>query len=161
MNLNKQDTEDRVDRASRVILASPRTLFRAFLDAEMLASWRAPEDMAAWIERFDPRIGGGYRMALTYPAGTAGAPGKTSALEDAVEIRFVEIVPDNCIVEEVRFESHDPAFAGLMSITILFEKVREGTKVSLAATDVPPGISAADHKAGMDSSLAKLARLTE
>jgi conjugative transfer pilus assembly protein TraH len=60
-----------------VILASPRSLFRAFRDPEMLASWRAPEGMTARIERFDPRIGGGYRVVLTYAEDT-GQHGKSA-----------------------------------------------------------------------------------
>jgi uncharacterized protein YndB with AHSA1/START domain len=161
VTLENQAAGDRIDRASRVILATPRTLLRAFLDLEQLVAWRAPEGMTARIERFDPRIGGGYRMVLTYGQATAGVSGKTSATEDVVEVRFVEIAPDDRVVEEVRFVTDDPAFAGLMTITTTFEPVRDGTKVSVAAADVPPGISAADHKTGMDSSLRKLARLTE
>jgi uncharacterized protein YndB with AHSA1/START domain len=159
--LENEGADGRVDRASRVILASPRTLFKAFTDAKMLAAWRAPEGMTARIERFDPRIGGGYRITLIYAQGTTDAQGKTSETEDVAEVRFVEIAPHDRIVEEVRFVSDDPAFGGLMSITTIFEPVRDGTKVSFAAANVPPGVSAADHKTGMDSSLRNLARLTE
>ena len=51
--------------ATRIILASPRAVFRAFLDAEVMANWRPPEGMTARLTHFDPRTGGGYRMALT------------------------------------------------------------------------------------------------
>ena len=48
-----------------------------------------------------------------------------------------------------------------MTITTLSSAVRDGTTVTLVAEHVPPGISAADHKLGMDSSLKNLANLLE
>jgi uncharacterized protein YndB with AHSA1/START domain len=151
----------RIDTASRVILAPPRTLFRAFLDAESLANWRAPDGMTASILRFDPRIGGGYRMILGYDEGETDAVGKTRAGEDEVVVQFLELLPHERIVEAIRFVSDDPAFAGVMILTTSFEPTREGTKVSFRASEVPAGIDREEHLAGMASSLRNLARLTE
>lgn len=53
------EDEGHAHAASRVILASPRTLFRAFVDAETMAAWRAPDGMTATMLSFDPRPGGG------------------------------------------------------------------------------------------------------
>jgi uncharacterized protein YndB with AHSA1/START domain len=132
--------------ASRTILASPRTIFRVLLDGEAMANWRPPAGMTARIERFDPRPGGRYRMALIYPDdGTAH--GKSNAQEDVVEGCFVEILPDERLIEEVSFESDDPRFQGSMTITTTLAPVREGTRVTITATNVPPGINEADHRA--------------
>ncbi|WP_447725506.1 SRPBCC domain-containing protein [Sphingomonas koreensis] len=150
----------RTDSASRVILATPKTLFWAFVDPEMLASWRAPEGMTARIERFNPAIGGGYRIVLTYD-GNGSALGKTSPGEDIADVRFLELDPERRIVEEVQFRSSDPGFAAPMTITTAFEPVRDGTKVTYTASDVPAAIRAEDHEAGMASSLRNLALLTE
>ncbi|WP_404337910.1 hypothetical protein AB2M62_03715 [Sphingomonas sp. MMS12-HWE2-04] len=79
-------------RATRVILASPRTLFRTFVDAETMAAWRAPDGMTAFLRGFDPRVGG-YRMILTYDDPARGA-GKTAPGRDEVEVRFVELVAE-------------------------------------------------------------------
>ncbi|MCP3731288.1 SRPBCC domain-containing protein [Sphingomonas sp. MG17] len=144
--------------ASRVILASPRNLFRAFVDPEMLASWRAPEGMTATLAAFDPRPGGGYRMVLRYPEPGLG---KTSSDSDVVEVRFAELAAEERIVELVTFTSDDPAFDGEMRLTTSFAPVADGTKVIMVADHVPPGIEQADHEAGMASSLRKLALLTE
>ena len=54
----------RTDTGSRVIHASPSTIYRAFLDAEAVACWRPPAGMKARIYAFDPREGGTYRMAF-------------------------------------------------------------------------------------------------
>ena len=156
----KEQAAERVDRASRVILASPRTLFRAFVDPEMLASWRAPEGMTARVEGMEPRVGGGYRIVLTYAEGSS-ARGKSSAHEDVAEVRFVELMPEERIVEAVRFVSDDPAHAGTMHLTTSFDAVADGTKVTMAATGVPLVIAPEDHQSGMASSLRNLALLTE
>lgn len=146
---------------SRVILASPRTIFRTFLDKETLGGWRAPEGMSAQFRSFDPRIGGGYRLVLRYAGGDGNAQGKTRPGEDEVVVEFRDLMPDERVVEAVTFVSDDPAFAGTMMLTTRLEPAREGTKVTLLAENVPMGISAEDHRAGMLSSLRNLARLTE
>ncbi len=146
--------------ASRTILATPRAIFRVLLDREAMANWRPPAGMSARIERFDPRPGGGYRMALIYPD-DGEARGKTNAREDVVDGRFVEIVPDELLVEEVRFDSGEQRFQGAMTITTALSPVRDGTRVTIAATDVPAGISEDDHRKGMDSTLRNLANFVE
>ncbi|MBZ9648124.1 SRPBCC family protein [Sphingobium sp. 3R8] len=153
-------TESIVHSATRTILASPRAIYRAFLDAESVASWRAPKGMTAKVFEFDARPGGGYRMTFVYEKAEAGH-GKSTEDADVFTGRFIELVPDEKIVEAVQFESADPAFAGTMTITTLLSAVRDGTKVTFVAEHVPPGISAADHTLGMDSSLKNLANLLE
>ena len=48
-----------------------------------------------------------------------------------------------------------------MTITTTLTPVRDGTKVTFTAENVPAGISAADHKTGMESTLKNLANLLE
>ncbi|WP_269769754.1 SRPBCC domain-containing protein [Flavisphingomonas formosensis] len=151
----------RIDSVSRVILASPRTLFRTFLEVETFAAWRVPEGMTASFSAFEPRAGGGYRMVLRYGGPQPHRHGKSRPGEDEVHARFVALYAEEKVVEEVRFVSDDPAFAGVMRLTTLFEPAREGTKVALRAEGVPAGISQSDHQDGMTASLRQLARLTE
>ncbi len=144
--------------ATRVILATPRAIFRAFVDPEVLVKWRAPADMEARLSSFDARPGGGYRMTLLHRAGIGG---KTTPFTDVVQSRFTELLPEERIVEAVSFESDDPAFAGTMMLTTALSPVIDGTRVTLTAQNVPSGISAKDHRVGMESSLKKLATLLE
>jgi uncharacterized protein YndB with AHSA1/START domain len=148
-------------RVSRVIKASPRSLYRAFLDPRAIASWRRPEGMTARIFAFDPREGGGYRMALDYVDPGSGVRGKTSERSDAFTGRFVTLVPDEKLVEEIDFESDDASFAGTMRMTTMFEAVPDGTRVTVLVENAPPGIKPADHDAGIRSSLANLAAFVE
>jgi uncharacterized protein YndB with AHSA1/START domain len=146
----------RTDRASLVIAAPLERVFAALVDPVALVKWLPPDGMSASFERFDARPGGSYRMVLTY-ADASDAPGKATADSDIVEARFVDIVPGARVVQAVDFVSDDPAYAGTMTMTWAVAAVDGGTRVDFRADDVPDGISAEDHAAGLASSLANLA----
>jgi uncharacterized protein YndB with AHSA1/START domain len=146
----------RTDRASLVIAAPLERVFAALVDPDALMAWLPPDGMSARFERFDARPGGSYRMVLTY-ADASGAPGKATADSDIVEARFVDIVPGARVVQSVDFVSDDPAYAGTMTMTWEVTAVDAGTRVDIRADDVPDGISAEDHAAGLVSSLTNLA----
>jgi uncharacterized protein YndB with AHSA1/START domain len=150
----------RTDTASRMIAAPPERVWAALVDPQALTAWLPPGAMTGRFERFDARPGGSYRMVLTY-SDTSGAPGKTTAESDIVEARFVDIVPGERVVQAVDFVSDDPAYAGTMTMTWQVTAVDAGTRVDIVAADVPDGISAEDHAAGLASSLAKLAAHVE
>ena len=150
----------RTDTASRVIAAPPDRVYAAFVDPEALLAWLPPEDMSGRFESFDPRPGGSYRLVLTY-ADASGAPGKATADSDIVEARFVDLVPGERVVQAVDFVSDDPAFAGTMTMTWEVATSDDGSRVTFRADDVPDGISAEDHAAGLSSSLANLAAHVE
>jgi predicted GNAT family N-acyltransferase/uncharacterized protein YndB with AHSA1/START domain len=111
--------------------------------------------MSGRFEHFDARPGGSYRLVLTYADASTG-PGKATPDSDITEARFVEIVPGVRVVQAVDFVSEDPAYAGTMAMTWEVTATDEGTRVDMRADDVPSGISAEDHSAGMASSLANL-----
>jgi uncharacterized protein YndB with AHSA1/START domain len=145
----------RVDRASLVVMAAPEHVYAALVDPDALSRWLPPAGMRAEFERYDARPGGGYRMALTY-LDADGSPGKSTADSDVVEARYVELAPGVRVVQEVQFESDDPAYAGTMTMTWALERVENGTRIEFRAEDAPPGISAEDHEAGLASSLQNL-----
>jgi uncharacterized protein YndB with AHSA1/START domain len=150
----------RTDRASRVIAAPLERVYAALVDPDALIAWLPPEGMSGRFERFDARPGGSYRMVLTY-ADASGAPGKATAGSDIVEGRFLDVVPGARVVQAVDFVSDDPAYAGTMTMTWEVTAVDAGARVEIRADDVPDGISAEDHAAGLGSSLANLAAYLE
>jgi uncharacterized protein YndB with AHSA1/START domain len=87
--------------------------------------------------------------------------GQATADSDIVEARFVDIVPGERVVQAVDFVSDDPAYTGTMIMTWEVTAADAGTRVNIVARDVPDGISAEDHAAGLDSSLTKLAAYSE
>jgi uncharacterized protein YndB with AHSA1/START domain len=151
----------RVDVATRLVATSAQVVYRALVDADALAAWLPPEGMTAHLEGFDPRVGGGYRMTLTYDDPTHATPGKASEHSDVVYSRYVDLVPDQRVVQVVEFDSEDPAFAGAMTMTWSLAPVPGGTEVTIRCDDVPDGIGREDHEAGLASSLANLAAFTE
>jgi uncharacterized protein YndB with AHSA1/START domain len=148
------------DSGSRVIAAPADRVWAALVDREALQAWLPPGGMTGRFERFDARPGGSYRLVLTYKD-ASGAPGKATADSDIVEVRFVDIVPGERVVQAVDFVSDDPAYAGTMIMTWEVAAADAGTRVSIVAEDVPDGIAAADHAAGLSSSLANLAGYVE
>ena len=138
--------------------APPGRVWAALVDPEALLAWLPPGEMTGRFERFDARPGGSYRMVLTY-ADASGAPGKATADSDVVEARFVDIVPGVRVVQAVDFVSDDPAYAGTMTMTWEVAAVGAGTRVDIVAEDVPDGISAEDHAAGLSFLAGKPRRL--
>jgi uncharacterized protein YndB with AHSA1/START domain len=143
-----------------MIAVAPERVWVALVDPEALLAWLPPGGMTGRFERFDARPGGSYQMVLTYPD-ASGAPGKATADSDIVEARFVDIVPGERVVQAVDFVSDDPAYAGTMIMTWEVTAAGAGTRVNIVAENVPDGISAEDHAAGLNSSLTKLAAYVE
>lgn len=152
----------RTDRCLRLIAAPVAQVFNALIDRHALETWLAPNVMTAMFERFDPTPGGSYRLILTY-ADPTSSPGKSSADSDSdiVEARYVDVVHNDRVVQEVDFVSDDQAFAGTMTMTWAVHAADGGTTVDFVADEVPAGISAEDHAAGLVSSLENLARYVE
>ena len=150
----------RTDIASRVIAAQRERVFAALVDPDALVAWLPPTGMTGRFERFDARPGGSYRMVLTHTDASA-ARGKATDNSDIVEARFVDIVPGERVVQAVDFVGDDPEYAGTMTMCWEVATVEAGTRVEIRADNVPDGISAEDHAAGLTSSLANLAAYLE
>jgi uncharacterized protein YndB with AHSA1/START domain len=117
--------------------------------------------MKGHIYEFDAREGGSYRMVLTYVESDHSTPGKTSEHSDVVRVRFLQLAPDEWIVQLVEFESEDAAFAGAMTMTWTLTGVPGGTAVTILCENVPEAIRQEDHDAGLTSTLKNLAAFAE
>nr|WP_295928729.1 SRPBCC family protein [uncultured Dyadobacter sp.] len=143
---------------SRLIHATPATLFRAFSRPEALETWMAPSGMTGKVHAFDFRKGGGYRMSLYYPESDGEFRGKTGDREDQYEARFIEIVPNERIVEVITFNSEDEKFKSEMTMEVTFEPQGGSTMVTFTFRNIPPGIRPEDNEAGTEETLDKLAK---
>jgi uncharacterized protein YndB with AHSA1/START domain len=151
-------------RATRMSLRvdAPRArVYRALIDARAVATWMVPDGMTSEVHAFDPREGGGFRISLTHSAPTGA--GKTSAQTDTFHGRFVQLVPDEQVVEVVEFETADPALRGEMTVSFTLADAEGGRATDVVAEHdrLPPGLSAVDNETGWRMSLAKLAALVE
>lgn len=152
-------SRERVDTASRMIMASVEAVYAAFADPEAWTQWLPPTGMICEIAEFDFREGGRYRLTLTYTDQTGY--GKSSDDTDIVQGTFAELVPNSRMVQLVEFASDDVAFSGTMHMNWSLTPEATGTRVTITAEDVPPGISPEDHATGMNSTLENLARYVE
>ena len=147
----------RSDVATRVIDASPDTIYQAFANAASLMQWLPPSGMTGRALEYEFREGGRYRIELSYDEKAADAAGKTTGRTDITHGRFLELQPGRRIKQSVEFESSDPALADTMTITWSLDTAPQGTLVTVRADNVPDGISKSDHDAGLRSSLQNLA----
>ena len=154
-------TENSFTRISRIIQASPETLYNAFLDPQILVTWLPPAQMTGKIHHFDGRAGGGYTISLFYPPGEKKFHGKTAEKEDRVNVRFLELVAPSKIVEAISFVTDDPGLEGEMRMVASFEKLSLGTEVILLFSNLPPGLRPEDNATGAEISLNQLAQLFE
>ncbi|MFH9726074.1 SRPBCC family protein [Streptomyces sp. NPDC017254] len=146
-------------RVSRHVDAPPSAVYRALLDPEAVARWRVPYGMSCEVHEFDAREGGTFRISLTYE--TADGAGKSGARTDTYRGRFVELLPDERVVEISEFETPDPLLRGPMTLTTTLIALEGGTEVVLVHEGVPDAVPAADNEAGTRTALDRLAALVE
>jgi uncharacterized protein YndB with AHSA1/START domain len=146
-------------RIHRHINAPRAVVYRALLDVDEIAKWRVPDGMTCEVHAFDPREGGSYRISLTYEGSTG--IGKTTARTDTYHGRFVNLVPNELIVEVDEFETEDPALRGEMTVTFRLADADGGTDLVAVHDGLPPGLSPTDNETGWRMALAKLAALVE
>jgi len=149
----------RSTRVTRHLNAPRARVYSALVDAKAVARWMVPTGMTSQVHAFEGREGGSFRISLTYDAPTA--LGKTSGHTDTFHGRFVQLVPNERVVEVVEFETADPELRGEMTITMTLADADGGTEVLAVHEGLPRGLPTADNEAGWGSSLAKLAALVE
>jgi len=129
---------------SRVIAASPETLYDAWLDPSMLAKFMMPgPDMSVPEVKSDAREGG--RFLIVMHAGGKDLPheGTYKTLDRPNRLAFT-------------WESPMSPIEG-STVTIDFDKVEGGTKVTLNHVRFPNEESRANHEAGWGRILDTLA----
>ncbi|MCK9900875.1 SRPBCC domain-containing protein [Frankia sp. Cpl3] len=145
---------------SRRVGAPRPVVYEALVDPTAIAHWRVPDGMSSHVHEFDARPGGAFRVSLTYdrPTGT----GKTSARTDTYSGRFLRLVPGEQVVEELAFETADPAMGGTMTLTTTLTDAEDGgTDVVIVHDGIPDAVPAADNETGTRMALTRLAELVE
>jgi uncharacterized protein YndB with AHSA1/START domain len=139
---------------------APRVaVYRALVDADAIAAWRVPAGMRSEVHKFDAREGGTFRISLH--SDSPDAVGTSSALTDTYHGHFVELVPDERVVEAIEFESDDPALGGVMTMTTTLRESGDGTDVLIEHDGIPDAVNPADNETGTRMALAALAAWVE
>ena len=137
-------------RLHRVLRATPERVYRAFLDADALVKWMAPNGFTAKVHHMDPRVGGTYKMSFT---------NFTSGKSHSFGGEYLELVPNERIRNTDRFD--DPNLPGEMQVTVTLKKVLVGTELNIVQEGVPDVIPAEACMLGWQESLTLLALLVE
>lgn len=137
-------------RLHRVLATKPEKVYRAFLEADAMASWIPPFGFVCTVHELDARVGGKHRMSFrNFTTGKAHSFGGT----------FVEIVPNERIVYTDVFD--DPNLPGEMRVSVVLKQVSVGTEVHIEQDGVPDIIPPEACYLGWQESLQKLAKLVE
>lgn len=131
---------------SRVIAASPEALYDAWLDPSMLAKFMMPApDMSVPEVKADAREGG--RFLIVMHAGGQDLPheGTYKTLDRPNRLAFTWESPMSPVDDS--------------TVTIDFDKVDGGTKVTLSHVRFPNEESRDNHEKGWGGILAKLAEV--
>ena len=134
----------------RVFAAPIEKVYKAFTDADALASWIPPYGFVGKVHRMDFKIGGSYKMSFTnFTTGSSHSFGGD----------YLEIVPNELIKYTDKFD--DPNLPGEMITTIEFKKVLCGTELFATQEGIPDVIPTEMCYLGWQESLDKLKRLVE
>ena len=148
-------------QVSQFIKAPREAVYQAFVEPKAVEAWLAPDTMKGHVDIYEPHTGGRFRMSLTYLNPEDRRSGKTSEDTDVSEGKFVEVIPNEKIVQVTAFESDDPDFAGEMKITWSLTDADGGTEVTVLMENIPKGIRLEDNELGSKQSLRKLAAYVE
>lgn len=134
----------------RVFTANPEKVFKAFTDADAMASWLPPYGFTCKIHAMDVTIGGKFKMAFTnFTTGNGHSFGG----------EYLEIIPNELLKYTDQFD--DPNLPGQIITTIELQKVLCGTALFVTQEGIPDAIPTEMCYLGWQESLDKLKRLVE
>jgi len=134
----------------RVFSAPVEKVYKAFTDADAMASWLPPYGFICKVHSMNLKIGGSYKMTFTnFTTGNGHSFGG----------EYLEIRPNELLKYTDQFD--DPNLPGQMITTIEFKKVLCGTELFATQEGIPDAIPTEMCYLGWQESLDKLKRLVE
>jgi len=134
----------------RVLKTSPEKIYRAFTEANALASWLPPYGFLCTVHELDAKTGGSFRMSFhNFTTGNGHSFGG----------KYVEMKPNEFLKYTDKFE--DPNLPGEMTTSVWLTKVMVGTEIKIVQENIPSAIPVEMCYLGWQESLEKLAKLVE
>ncbi|PRZ23293.1 SRPBCC family protein [Flavobacterium granuli] len=134
----------------RVLKAEPEKIYRAFTDANAMASWIPPYGFLCVVHSMDVKIGGNYSMSfINFSTGNGHSFGGT----------YRELKPNEFIKYTDKFD--DPNLPGEMITSVWLKKLSCGTELKITQEGIPSAIPTEMCYLGWQESLEKLAKLVE
>ena len=134
----------------RILKASPEKVYKAFVDADSLASWIPPNGFTCKVHFMDLKVGGHYKMSFT---------NFTTGNSHSFGVEYLVIVPNERLVYTDEFE--DPNLPGQIITSIELRKVACGTELIASQEGIPDVIPVEMCYLGWQESLDKLKSLVE
>jgi uncharacterized protein YndB with AHSA1/START domain len=134
----------------RVFAAPVEKVFKAFVNADAMASWLPPYGFVCKVHSLDAKVGGRYKMSFTnFTTGNSHSFGG----------EYLEIIPNELLKYTDQFD--DPNLPGQMITTIQLKSVLCGTELFATQEGIPDSIPTEMCYLGWQESLDKLKRLVE
>ena len=134
----------------RILTAPTEKVFKAFTDADAMATWLPPYGFVCKVHSLDAKIGGKFKMSFTnFTTGSSHSFGG----------EYLEIVPNELLKYTDVFD--DPNLSGQMTTTIQLKTVLCGTELFVTQEGIPDAIPTEMCYLGWQESLDKLKRLVE
>ena len=133
-----------------VLTTDPKKVYRAFVEADAIASWLPPFGFTCTVHELDAREGGKHRMSFrNFTSGNSHSFGGT----------YLQLVPGEALVYTSKFD--DPNLPGEMKTTVTLKAVFCGTEINIVQEGIPPEIPVEGCYLGWQQSLRKLADVVE
>ena len=140
----------KIVKLHRILTAPVEKIFKAFTDADALASWLPPYGFVCKVHSMDLKVGGTYKMTFTnFTTGNAHSFGG----------EYLEVIVNEKLKYSDKFDN--PNLPGQMITTIELKKVLCGTELFVTQEDIPNAIPPEMCYLGWQESLDKLKRLVE
>lgn len=134
----------------RVLKASPEKVYRAFTEANALASWLPPYGFLCTVHELNVQVNGTYKMSFhNFSTGNSHSFGG----------KYVEIKPNEFLKYTDKFDG--PNLPGEMITSVWLRKVLVGTEIKVLQENIPAVIPAEMCYLGWQESLEKLTKLVE
>lgn len=140
---------------TKIIQAPVEKVYKAFTTQSALEHWMAPNGMTGRIRNFEPKEGRGYEMSLFY--NDESIKGKTVNNEDRFVSTFVELEPNEKIIQAINFQSEEEGYKEPMAMEVYFAPlVNNATELTVVFRNIPDAIDPKDNEDGTEQSLEKL-----
>ena len=134
----------------RVLSASPEKVYRAFLDANAIASWLPPYGFLCVVHKMEPKTGGNFKMSfINFTTGNSHSFGGT----------YIILKQNEFIQYTDTFD--DPNLPGEMTTSVWLKEVSCGTEIKIVQENIPAAIPVEMCYLGWQESLEKLKKLVE
>ena len=134
----------------RILNASPEKIYRAFTDANAMASWIPPYGFLCVVHSMDVKQGGKFRMSFI---------NFSTENEHSFDGTYIELKPNEFIKYKDKFE--DPKLTGEMVTSVWLKRVSCGTELKIIQEGIPSLIPTEMCYLGWQESLEKLKKLVE